>query len=64
MQIDKAQIVEFLKERGQHFEADKAQHALPDKVDTDQHGGLVAQHGISIQDLLGQFGDGNLGKLL
>lgn len=63
MQIDKSQIIEFLKERGDHGQADKAQQQLPDKVDTDQHAGLLAQHGISTEDLLSKFG-GGLGKLL
>lgn len=64
MQIDKDQIIQFLKEKGQHQEADQAQQHLPDKVDTQEHGGLLAQHGIDVQDLLGKFGGGNLGKLL
>ncbi len=64
MQLDKAQIIEFLEDRGQHQQASQAQQNLPEQVDTDQHGGLLAQHGISVQDLLGKFGGGNLGKLL
>jgi hypothetical protein len=46
MKINKAQIIEFLKERGQHPKADEAEHNLPDQVDTEQHGGLLAEHGI------------------
>ncbi len=64
MQLDKAQIIEFLEDRGQHQQANQAQQNLPEQVDTDQHGGLLAQHGISVQDLLGNFGGGDLGKLL
>ncbi len=64
MQLDKTQIVDFLKERGQHQQADQAQQNLPDQVDTEQHGGLLAQHGISVEQLLGKFGGGALGNLL
>lgn len=63
MQIDKAQIIEFLKDRGDHAQADQAQQQLPDKVDTDQHGGWLAQHGISVQELISKFG-GDLGNFL
>lgn len=58
MQFDKSQIVEFLKERGQHDQAQQAEQQLPDQVDTNQHGGLLAQHGISVDDLIGKFGGG------
>jgi hypothetical protein len=64
MQLDKAEVVEFLKERGQHQQAEQAEQKLPAQVDTEQHGGLLAQHGISVQELLGKFGGGTLGKLL
>lgn len=64
MQLDKAQIIDFLKERGQHEQADQAQQSLPEQVDTEEHGGLLAQHGVSVEELLGKFGGGALGKLL
>lgn len=63
MQLDKAEVIEFLKQRGDHSQAEQAQEHLPDTVDTDQHGGLLAQHGISVEELTGKFG-GGLGKLL
>lgn len=64
MQLDKAQIIDFLTEQGQHQQAEKAQQNLPEKVDTDQQGGLLAQHGVSVQELLSKFGGAGLGKLL
>lgn len=64
MQLDKTQIVEFLKERGQHQQADQAQQNLPEQVDTDQHSALLAQHGVSVEELLGKFGGGALGHML
>lgn len=62
LQLDKNQIIEFLKERGEHGKAQQADQQLPDKVDTDQHGGLLAQHGVSVEELIGKFG-GEPGKL-
>lgn len=63
MQLDKAQIIEFLKERGDHTQAQRAEHHLPDKVDTDQQGGLLAQHGVSAEELISKYG-GDLGRFL
>ena len=63
MQLDKAQIIDFLKERGDDAQAEQAQQQLPDKVDTDQQGGLLAQHGVSVQELMDKFG-GDLGRVL
>lgn len=63
MQIDKDTIINFLKQQGHH---DKAQHAsdqLPDKVDTDQHAGLLSKIGIDPKDLMGKL-PGGLGDKL
>lgn len=64
MQLDRDQVIQFLREQGHHEQADAAQRQLPEPVDTDQHGGLLAQHGISVQELLGKFGGEGLAKLL
>ena len=63
MQIDKNQIIEFLRSRGDQGKADEAQRDLPDQVDTDQHGGLLSKLGIDIGDLLGKLGGGGLGGI-
>jgi hypothetical protein len=63
MQIPKDQILQFLRDSGDHDKADQAEKKLPDTVDTDEHGGLLAQHGINVEDLLKKFG-GGLGNLL
>lgn len=63
MQFDKDQILQLLRSNGQHDQADQAAEQLPDKVDTEQHSGLLAQHGISVQELIQKFG-GRLGGLL
>ena len=62
MEIDKSQILDFLKGQGKHDEASKADRELPDKVDTDKHGDLLSRFGIDPKELLGKLG-GNLGGL-
>ncbi|ROQ30957.1 hypothetical protein EDF46_3469 [Frondihabitans sp. PhB188] len=56
MEIDKNQIIEQLKSLGKHDEAKQAEGELPDKVDTDQHAGLLDKFGVNPQDLLGRLG--------
>ena len=56
MNIDKAQIIEHLTSLGKHDEARRADADLPDKVDTDEHGGLLDQFGVDPKDLLGKLG--------
>lgn len=63
MQLDKAEIIEFLKQRGEHSQAEQAEQHLPEQVDTDHQGGLLAQHGISAEELISTFG-GDLGTFL
>ncbi len=60
MQIDKQQIIEFLKSRGDHDKAQQADKELPDQIDTDQHSGLLSKLGLSADDLPGGIG-GKLG---
>jgi hypothetical protein len=62
MQIDKAQIIEFLKNRGDQDKVQQAQSELPDQVDTDQHADLLGKFGVDPQDLLGGAG-GLAGKI-
>ena len=68
MQIDKQQIIDMLKNQGQHDTADQAQTQLPDQVDTDQHADQLGKLGINPQDLLGKLsgldGLGGLGGQL
>ncbi|RAM36569.1 hypothetical protein [Arthrobacter globiformis] len=63
MQIDKSQILEFLKSRGDNDKAAQAENELPDQVDTDQHAGLLSKFGINPADLLGKL-PGGLGDKL
>ena len=65
MQISKDQIIDFLRQQGQHDQAEQAQQQLPDQVDTDQHADLLSRFNIDPKDLLGKLGGlgGGLGNL-
>lgn len=56
MQIDKQQILELLKSRGNHDQAQQADSELPDQVDTDQHSGVLDKLGVNLGDLPGGLG--------
>ncbi len=67
MQIDKSQILDLLKQKGDTAKADEADQQLPDKVDTDEHAGLLSKFGLNPQDLISKFtggGGGGIGGLL
>jgi hypothetical protein len=63
MQIDKSQIIELLKSRGDHDQAAQADAELPDQVDPQAHAGILEKFGIDPQDLLGNL-PGGLGDKL
>jgi len=58
MEIPKDKILELLRQRGDHDKAQRADQELPDKVDTEKHGGLLERFGINPQELLGGLGGG------
>lgn len=62
MEIDKHQIIDMLKSKGDDDKAQRAQTELPDKVDTDKDAGLLSKFGIDPTDLLGKL-PGGLGGL-
>ena len=62
MQIDKQQILEMIRSRGDQAQAQQAEQELPDQVDTDQHADLLSKFGIDLGDLGGLAG-GLGGKL-
>jgi hypothetical protein len=63
MQIDKEQVLQLLRDKGQHEQADQAQQQLPDQVDTDQHGDLLSRFNVDPKELLNKLGGGALGNL-
>lgn len=56
MEIPKDKILDFLKQRGDHDKAEKAERELPDTVDTERDKGLLDRLGIDPQDLMGNLG--------
>jgi hypothetical protein len=63
MNIDKQQIIELLRSRGDSDQAAQADSELPDTVDTDKDAGLLSKFGINTEDLLGKL-PGGLGDKL
>ena len=62
MQIEKAQIIEILKSRGDTDKAAEAQGELPETVDTDKDKGLLDKYGIDLSDITKKIpGLGGLG---
>jgi predicted PhzF superfamily epimerase YddE/YHI9 len=55
MQIDKNQILDLLREKGQQDQASQAEQELPDQVDTDKDAGLLQRFGLNPQELLQKF---------
>jgi hypothetical protein len=63
MQIDKQQILDFLKSKGDNNKAAEAEQQLPDQVDTERDSGLLSSLGIDIDALLSKL-PGGLGDKL
>jgi hypothetical protein len=63
MEIPKDKILELLRERGHHDQADQAASELPDQVDPEQHADLLSKFGIDAKDLAGKL-PGGLGDKL
>ena len=57
MQLDKAQIIDMLRQQGNNQQADQE---LPDQVDTDQHASLLQRFGLNPQELISRFTGGGL----
>ena len=60
MEIPKAQILQMLRDRGDHAKAQQADQQLPDQVDPEQHSDLLGKIGINPSEILGGAG-GKLG---
>jgi hypothetical protein len=64
MQIDKSQIVDLLRTRGDDAAADRADREFPDQVDIHEHGGVLGELGVDPMQLASQFaGGGGLGNI-
>lgn len=51
MQVDKEDVVDLLRSRGQHDKAASIQCALPRHVDTEADAGLLHQFEVSVRDV-------------
>lgn len=60
MEIPKEQILQMLRDRGDHDNAQQADQQLPDQVDPEQHGDLLGKLSVNPSELLGGAG-GKLG---
>jgi hypothetical protein len=58
VQIDKKQIIDMLKSKGEGDKASQAESELPDKVDTEKDSGMLSKLGINPQDLMGKLPGG------
>ena len=56
MEIPKDQILQLLRDRGDHDKADQADQQLPDQVDPEQQSDLLEKFGINPSDLLRDIG--------
>jgi len=56
MQIPKDKILELIKSRGDHDQAQQAEGELPDQVDTEKHSGLLSKFNVDPKELAGGLG--------
>ena len=56
MEIDRQEIVDQLRGRGEDDIADRAERDLPEEVDTEEHADLLHALGINPMDLIGGIG--------
>ncbi len=61
MKIPKDKILQIIKSRRGHQEADQANAELPEQVDPEKDKGLLAKFGINPKDLIGGI-RGKLGR--
>jgi hypothetical protein len=52
MKLDKNSILDMLRNRGDHEQADRADQELPDEVDHEEHSGLLGKFGLDPKDVL------------
>lgn len=55
MQIDKDQILDLLRQRGDGQQAQEAERELPQQVDPERDRGLLERFGIDPQELISKF---------
>lgn len=63
MQIDKSQIIDMLRQRGDQSQAAEAESQLPDQIDPQEHAGLLGKFGLDPQELISKFAGGSGGGI-
>jgi len=63
MELPKDKILELIRQKAGGDQAEQADRELPDQVDPEQHGDLLAKFGIDPQELLSGGLGGVAGKL-
>jgi hypothetical protein len=63
MQIDKEQVLELLRSKGEGDKAEQADRELPDRMNTDDDVDLLANYGLGPQEVMAKLGGGPRGGL-
>jgi hypothetical protein len=56
VEIPKDKILDLIREQGKSDQVQQAEQELPDKVDPEQHSGLLQKFGLEPQDVLSKVG--------
>jgi hypothetical protein len=64
MEIPKQQILELLQQQGKGDQVGQADQELPERVDTDQHAGILEKYGLDPAEILSKLGGGGIGDKL
>ncbi len=58
MKIDKKQVVDMIKNRGDDKQAKQAQTELPEQIDPEKDAGMLEKFGVNPKDLMGKLPGG------
>ncbi len=63
MQINREQVLELLRAKGDEAKVAQAERELPAQLDTDEHVELLSALGLEPQEVISKLGGGPLGRL-
>lgn len=55
MELEKNQVLDFLREKGQSDYVNQAEQELPEHIDTNQDAELLQRYGVNLQELTQKF---------
>jgi hypothetical protein len=64
VKIAKQELIRVLRTEGDNDTADRVAGALPDEIDTDQHGDALADAGLDRTQLMAKLAGGGFGSSL